>query len=491
MILVIFGLPGSGKTTVAKIFSKEFNAIHLNTDELRKKSLAELGYSERSKRRIYETMFSIAKELILQGKNVCLDGTFYRKILRKKAKKLAKELKVSIHFIEVICEEKVIEERLSRRDFSREYSEADFRVYKIIKTQFEPMQKEHFLIDTTYPKNIYENCLRVINKIRVNAQYENIVKPLIKRYKAKLKQTHISFILLTKKYVYKIKKAVKLSFLDFSTLEKRKKYCELELELNSRFSKELYLGIVGISQNKKFTTDIKSAVEYAVKMKRIKEESLLINLIKKNKVDEKILYKVAKKISEFHKQTKPCIKTYNEYLNLIKEGFQNCFEIEHIVREFNYDKILKRIKNKVMKFIFECDVFLDRAENGFVKDCHGDLKAKNIFVVDDKIYFFDCIEFDPKLRCCDVIADVAFLAVDLDFYGLKELSRRFIDHYIEITKDVNGKKLVGFYKCYRACVNALVEAYSIENPEVSENEKKKATERCKKYLFLALKYLGA
>jgi aminoglycoside phosphotransferase family enzyme len=249
-------------------------------------------------------------------------------------------------------------------------------------------------------------------------------------------QTHISFVFLTKNYVYKVKKAVNLGFLDFTTLEKRRFFCEKELELNKRLCGDMYLEVVPI--NKSNVVKVKGkgeTIEYAVKMKRIPQEKMMTHLLEEKKVDNTLIDRES--ITDFMRRT--------------------------------------------------ASFFKIRAEIGRVRDCHGDIHSGNIFVA-DRIYIFDAIEFNERFRYSDVASDIAFLAMDLDFKGRTDLSNFFVERYIKYSGDRELTKILPFYKCYRAYVRGKVVSFKLEDPSVSCQEKKRAIREAKAYFQLASAY---
>jgi hypothetical protein len=306
-----------------------------------------------------------------------------------------------------------------------------------------------------------------------------------------LTQTHISFVFLTRNFVYKVKKAVDLGFLDFTTLEKRRFFCEKELELNRRLCEGMYLEVVPI--NRSNIIKIKGegeTVEYAVKMKRMPQEKMMNKLLEENKVDNKLIDRIAKIIAEFHSKAETN-KRISEFgsLAIIGTNWKENFEQ---TREF----VGKTISMKDFKFIREriddfmkrnVSLFEKRMAEGRVRDCHGDIHSGNIFVT-DRIYIFDAIEFNERFRYSDVAADIAFLVMDLDFKQRTDLSNFFVKRYVKYSGDQELTKLLPFYKCYRAYVRGKVISFKLEDPSVGNEEKSAAMKEAKAYFKLASTY---
>jgi aminoglycoside phosphotransferase family enzyme len=277
-------------------------------------------------------------------------------------------------------------------------------------------------------------------------------------------QTHISFVFLTRNFVYKVKKAVNLGFLDFTTLEKRRFFCEKELELNRRLCRDMYLEVVPI--NKADAIKVKgegATVEYAVKMKRMPQEKMMSKLLEENKVDDKLVDRIAKIIAEFHSkaETNKRISDFGSSAVIETNWKENFDQTEEYVDITIPVEDFKLIRAKVEDFVEEnVSLFEKRMAKNRVRDCHGDIHSGNIFVTNG-IYIFDAIEFNDRFRYSDVAADVAFLAMDLDFKGRTDLSSLFVEKYGEYSGDQELPKLLPVYKCYRAYVRGRERGESI------------------------------
>jgi aminoglycoside phosphotransferase family enzyme len=306
-----------------------------------------------------------------------------------------------------------------------------------------------------------------------------------------LTQTHISFVFLTRNFVYKVKKAVDLGFLDFTTLEKRRFFCEKELELNRRLCGDMYLEVVSI--NRSNVIKIKGegeTVEYAVKMKRMSQEKMMSQLLEENKVDRKLIDRIAKIIAEFHSKaaTNRRISEFGS-LEIIENNWKENFEqTQEFVGKTISMKDFKLIRERISDFMKRNVSFFEkRMAEGRVRDCHGDIHSGNIFVT-DRIYIFDAIEFNERFRYSDVASDIAFLAMDLDFKERTDLSNFFVKRYVEYSGDQELMKLLPFYKCYRAYVRGKVTSFKLEDPSVGSEEKSAALKEAKAYFKLASTY---
>jgi hypothetical protein len=283
---------------------------------------------------------------------------------------------------------------------------------------------------------------------------------------------------------------VDLGFLDFTTLKKRRFFCEKELELNRRLCAGMYLEVVPI--NRANAIKIKGegeTIEYAVKMKRMPQESMMSKLLEENKVDTKLINRIAKIITEFHSKAETN-RRISEFGSLaIETNWKENFEqTEEFVGKTISMKDFKLIRERVEAFMKrDVPVFEKRTAEGRIRDCHGDIHSGNIFVTDG-IYIFDAIEFNERIRYTDVAADVAFLAMDLDFRGRADLSNFFVEKYVEYSDDQELMRFLPFYKCYRAYVRGKVTSFKLKDPNVGEEEKSEAMKEAEAYFKLAATY---
>jgi aminoglycoside phosphotransferase family enzyme len=304
-------------------------------------------------------------------------------------------------------------------------------------------------------------------------------------------QTHISFVFLTRNFAYKVKKAVDLGFLDFTTLEKRRFFCEKELKLNRRLCGDMYLEVVPINRSK--VIKIKGegeTVEYAVKMKKMPQERMMNRLLKENKVDSKLVDRIAKIIADFHSkaETNRRIREFGS-LGIIETNWKENFEqTREFVGKTISMKNFKLIRERIDDFMKRNVPFFERrVAEGRVRDCHGDVHSGNIFVT-DRVYIFDAIEFNERFRYSDVASDVAFLAMDLNFKERSDLSNFLVKRYVKYSADQELTKLLPFYKCYRAYVRGKVISFKLKDPNVEDEEKTVAMKEAKAYFELASTY---
>lgn len=311
----------------------------------------------------------------------------------------------------------------------------------------------------------------------------------------RLVQTHISYVLLAGDFVYKIKKPVNFGFLDFTTLEKRRHFCGREVELNRRLCPDLYLGVVAINRaGHGFSLDAGGAtVEYAVKMARMDESRLMGRIIEAGQLTPAILDQLVEILVPFYQKAAggpelaefgtPDAVAVNVLENFQQtEGFVGCASLS--AAQF------QRISNYAQTFLERGELFGARIKAGRIRDCHGDLYSANI-CLSEPIRIFDCIEFNERFRYCDVASDVAFLAMDLDYHRLPELSRHFISRFVERSGDAGLLTMLDFYKCYRAYVRGKIGLFTAHAPEVDATTQAACLAQAGRYFALAERYAGA
>ena len=300
-----------------------------------------------------------------------------------------------------------------------------------------------------------------------------------------VKETHISYIFLTKNYAYKIKKDAKFSFLDYSTLEKREFYCKEEFRINKLLCPDMYLKVsplVKLGKNLVLSNE-GLPLEYTVVMKRIPEEYIMKNLIGNNEIREDTIEEIASKILAFHNNARVDLEGKYGAIDTFKKNIMDNFkDLEPFVGDLFSNNEFNSLIGKNLDFMSNNrDLFQRRVKEGKIRETHGDLHSGNIFVTPDKIYIFDAIEFNPVINTTDVTAEIAFLCMDLEFLGRDDLSKIFSNKYTSESGDKDMVAILSFYKCYRACVRAKVNGYRASVDST-------AKELTKKYFYLALKY---
>jgi len=305
-------------------------------------------------------------------------------------------------------------------------------------------------------------------------------------------ETHISLLFLTGNYVYKVKKPVDFGFLDFTTLEKRKFFCEQEVKLNRRLSPTIYLGVVTIAKegDRIILDDKGELVEYAVKMRQIPEEFLMDKLLEKKQVTPKMIEAISEKLVKFYfvAETNDRIKSFAKPERVKQDTDENFEQTKKYIDITISKEVYEEVKNRTNEFFRTKEkIFYQRIASHRIRDCHGDLRLEHIFW-GDEISIFDCIEFNERFRYTDVAADIAFLAMDLDYHGRQDLSAHLIHAFVGESGDHGLMEVLDFYKCYRAYVRGKVESFRLDDLQIPEAEKKGALKRAQKYFDLAHRY---
>ncbi|MGJ0485712.1 MAG: AAA family ATPase [Methylomicrobium sp.] len=278
----------------------------------------------------------------------------------------------------------------------------------------------------------------------------------------RLIETHISWVLLTGKYAYKIKKPVDFGFLDFSTLDKRRHYCEEEIRLNRRLAADWYLDVVPITgsyNQPSMGGKNGSAIEYAVKMRQFPTAMTVKDRVKSGSFGVMEIDRITDLLADFHASIARASDN---------SPYGNSAGIRHWFDE-NYNHIRPRLRDSKRisqlqaiedwgqaEWQSKAELMEQRKGAGFVRECHGDMHLGNMTCVDGEIILFDCIEFNPMLRWIDVISEVAFLMIDLLHFKLDTWAFRFLNRYLQRTGDYQGMALLRYYLVYRALVLAKV-----------------------------------
>ncbi len=309
----------------------------------------------------------------------------------------------------------------------------------------------------------------------------------------KLIQTQMSFVLLTGRHAYKLRKPVNLGYVDYTTLERRKLFSDKEVALNRRLCPDTYLGVIPVTrQGGRITLGGDGEViDYAVKMKQLPDEGMLDYRLKVGAVTPAMIESVAGTVAAFHAaaETNPEIS-----------GFGSLDSIRRNIDE-NFDQSRPYIGRALSQRQFDAlrqyfDIFLRdhaetlarRASEGRIRDCHGDLHAAHISFQDGGICIFDCIEFNDRFRYGDTASEVAFLAMDLDRSGRADLRQAFVFEYIKQSGDSGICSLLNFYQAYRAHIRAKVACFKLDDPFVPEAEKAVELAKARGYFDLELAY---
>ena len=312
-----------------------------------------------------------------------------------------------------------------------------------------------------------------------------------------LRQTHISYVFLVGEFVYKIKKPVRFTFLDYSTLERRHHFCQEEVRLNRRLAPTVYLDVVPILKvqggfvlgKENGAPEECTVAEYAVKMRRLPKDRMLDALVKAGKIGVHEIDAIARKLVSFHLAASvdraPIYGASDSIWQRLSDNFK---ETEPFIgKTISQSKFTSIQDFSVASMNEHRTLFETRIHEKRIREGHGDLRAEHICLT-DKIAVFDCIEFSERLRYCDVASEIAFLAMDLDFLGAHELSERLVTTYATTAQDRTFLTLIPFYKCYRAYVRGKVESLKSREKEVPELERERAAAQAERYFRLSYRY---
>ncbi len=311
-----------------------------------------------------------------------------------------------------------------------------------------------------------------------------------------VRQTHISEVFLGDNVVYKVKKPVKLPFLDFSTVGLRHHFCEEEVRINSPWAPGIYLGVVPITTDPdgyRFEGDGPVA-DWAVKMRRLPESVTLRSRLTRGELTKYDCERVARRIAEIHRTSTPAsghdaanaVTTFRSQLN------DNWQFAEQLPGGIVDREVMEKIRSLSDQWLDRCgDLLLQRAKQGLVRDVHGDLRLEHVFYFPESsppgdIVILDGIEFDPGLRLIDVVADIAFMTMELSFVGRRDLAEAFADAYFTASGDSTGRDVLPLFAAYRSAVRAKVAAILATESEVPEVDRNKGLARSRSHWLWCL-----
>jgi aminoglycoside phosphotransferase family enzyme/predicted kinase len=285
-------------------------------------------------------------------------------------------------------------------------------------------------------------------------------------HRVRLFETHISWVLVSGEYAYKLKKAVRFDFLDFSTLDARRFYCEEELRLNRRLAPQLYLEVVGITGTVRHPVigGIGVPIEYAVRLRAFEQEALWSYRIASELVTPEEADALAIKIARFHQAARvaPSQASWGSVATLQGIAAANLRAICGLARNAEQGRNLHDLTDWITAQHRKLHgTFHQRKLRGFIRECHGDLHVRNILTQSGRVEVFDCIEFNESLRWIDVMNEIAFICMDLQFHARTDLAARILNQYLEVTGDYEGIPVLRYYEVQRAltrCKVALLQA---------------------------------
>ncbi len=305
-------------------------------------------------------------------------------------------------------------------------------------------------------------------------------------------QTHISSVFLTGEKVYKLKKPVDFGFLDFTSLEKRERFCREELRLNRRLAPSIYLGVepITLKDGRLELGGDGEVVDWVVVMRQMDPDRMGPRLLERGEVTKAHIDGLVELLVPFYRQaaTGPGIDELGKIEAIKFNTDENFTQTEGYVSVCLSRTRFNEIRDFTNDFLNQrADLFERRIAEGRIRECHGDLHLGNI-CFEDEIVIFDAIEFNQRFRCMDVAGDLAFLAMDLDFHGLSELSRHLIATYVERSGDRELAEIIPFYQCYYAYVRGKIHSFTFDDENVRGEAKAANLELARRYFELSHRY---
>jgi hypothetical protein len=306
-------------------------------------------------------------------------------------------------------------------------------------------------------------------------------------------ETHISWIFLTGQFAYKLKKPVNLGFLDFSTLERRKHFCEEELRLNRRLCPDLYLDVLPVTASAEgFRIGGEGeAVDYVIRMAQFDRSFELDRLLRNGELTKSQIAEAAGVIAAFHAEAPRAdpASMFGSPELILKPMLANLDLTEEVARTIEERSSIEKIRHWTLAEHRRLSgVVRERKALGMVRECHGDLHTGNMVIRNGRIAIFDCIEFSHALSIIDVVSDVAFLFMDLEHSGNPELAWHLLNAWLSNSGDYGGLQVLRLYSVYRAMVRAKVTSIRLAQ-ETGETEKARTLAEHLSYLKLALGYI--
>lgn len=311
-----------------------------------------------------------------------------------------------------------------------------------------------------------------------------------------VRQTHISVVFLAGRHVYKVKKPLATGFLDFSTPERRRHFCEQEVRLNRRLAPSVYLGVVPVTRD---GSGVRvegrgEIVEWAVKMVRLPDEATLRERLRRGELGPAPLEALALRLADFHARADagPAVAAWGRYGVVAANARENLDQSASHVGTTLSRSVFARLRDLTDSALAELRPLIEaRAGRGVPRDGHGDLRLAHVYLFPDRpppddLVLIDCIEFNERFRCGDPVADVAFPVMDLARNGRNDLGAAFTDAYVRASGDEEGRALFPFYTAYRAAVRGKVEGMELGEPEVPAAERAEALAEARGHWLLAL-----
>jgi hypothetical protein len=315
-----------------------------------------------------------------------------------------------------------------------------------------------------------------------------------------IRQTHVSYAFIAGDHVYKIKKPVRFAFLDACTLARRHQLCLDEVRLNRRLAPDVYLGVVPILRRgggelalgatSNGGDDTGAAVEWAVRMRRLAEATMLDRMVAEGRVSATQIRAIAARLAAFHRASAADLGwKYGAAASIWRLVRGNVGELALDCADAIAPGELEELERFAQRIIeLRWSLLNRRALGGRVREGHGDLRCEHVSLADDSITIIDCVEFSEGLRYVDVASDIGFLAMDLDRLGARGLSDELVGAYREAAGDADLPLLVPLYKFHRALVRAKVEGLTSRDAAIAPERRAAAADAARRYVALAIDF---
>lgn len=330
-----------------------------------------------------------------------------------------------------------------------------------------------------------------LTKLLKNLQHAELFPHPVRYFK--LIETHISAIILTGEYAYKIKKPLNLGFLDFTTLAQRHQYCQAELELNQRTAPEIYVELIAItgSEDHPNLNGSGEIIDYAIKMREFPQTALFDELLNNQQLSPELIDATAIMLADFHQQSSreapdDSLGSPENIEQFVQQNFAQIIPLLHEPSDLNLLHEMQDWATQQQKILYP--TLAQRKAQGFIRACHGDVHLKNIALIAGKPTLFDCIEFNPALQWTDTMADLGFLSMDLQDKGNVAYARQLINTYLEYSGDYSGLAVLRYYQHYRAMVRAKIALFNLTTPNLSTAEQAETLRSYRQKIQLAATY---
>ncbi len=304
--------------------------------------------------------------------------------------------------------------------------------------------------------------------------------------KVRLIETHISWVFLTHRYAYKLKKPIKFEFLDFSTVERRHAACLEEVELNRRLAPDIYLGVAPVTASYTGSYRVggtRTPVDWLVCMRRLPADRSLDRLILQKTLTDAEVGQIASTLADFYGALPPLSLHTELYRQRIAEHVQsNGDELSRPCYSLNVARV-KRVQAAQVRYLqLRPEVFDNRVRDGRIVEGHGDLRPEHIYLTPQPV-IIDCVEFNQEFRRLDVLDELSFLAIECAKLGADDVGGRILDQYCQSSGDRPPAALLSFYMCYRASVRAKVSL--LRGAQLPDGERDATLATAEAYLALA------